>query len=74
MLLAIFAFCGFAIAQQVSMALLDRHRWGAVSTSTTVHQLAFRNLPASVWDRENSFYSLQTRVSAADFRCTRDTS
>jgi hypothetical protein len=74
-LLAIFAFCGFANAQQVSMALLRPASLGEpFSTSTTVH-------PASIpessshrfWDRENSFlFAANAAFSAADFVVTRD--
>jgi hypothetical protein len=75
-LLAVFAFCGFANAQQVSMALLRPASFGEpFSTSTsTVH-------PASIpetsghrfWDRENSvLFAANAAFSAADFVVTRD--
>ena len=75
MLLAVFALCGLANAQQVSMALLRPASLGEpFSTSATVH-------PASIpetsghrfWNRENSFlFAANAAFSAADFVVTRD--
>jgi hypothetical protein len=74
-LMAVFVFCGFANAQQVSMALLRPPSFGEpFSTTSTVH-------PASIpetsghrfWDRENSFlFAMNAAFSAADFVVTRD--
>jgi hypothetical protein len=74
-LMAVFVFCGFANAQQVSMALLRPPSFGEpFSTTSTVH-------PASIpetsghrfWDRENSFlFATNAAFSAADFVVTRD--
>jgi hypothetical protein len=74
-LLAVFAFCGFANAQQVSLALLRPASLGEPFSTTTTVQ------PASIpeasghrfWDRENSFlFAANAAFSAADFVVTRD--
>ena len=75
-LLAVFAFCGLANAQQVSMALLRPASLGEpFSTSTTtVHPASIPETTSHrFWDRENSFlFAANAAFSAADFVVTRD--
>ncbi len=75
-LLAVFAFCGLANAQQVSMALLRPASLGEpFSTSTTtVHPASIPETTShKFWDRENSFlFAANAAFSAADFVVTRD--
>ncbi|HZW78934.1 MAG TPA: hypothetical protein VFF50_00565 [Candidatus Deferrimicrobiaceae bacterium] len=76
-LLAVFAFCGFASAQQVSMALLKPASLGepfSTSTTTTPHPAIVPETSGHrFWDRENSFlFATNAAFSAADFVVTRD--
>lgn len=74
-LMAVFVFCGFANAQQVSMALLRPPSFGEpFSTTTTVHPASIPETSSHrFWDRENSFlFATNAAFSAADFVVTRD--